>query len=374
VRSCRIYAEVRLGIKPLTLLNQNLQFRTGYRAWREVITLYVKIAQQARAALYPARQQKSNCRENYMRLVALFMVFVVAAGSFGQSCERTLPVAVGLPGSAPQRFEAKDFAAAVNRQDIPVTKVEPIRQIRLLILLPADYLARIKEKKDFQYQIARLSEIDGIPENVSIAYGVYAEKIAFSEHFTSDAQELRSSLRTLVSKAESGALGRESPLFDCLMNPVFDFLGTPQPGDTLVRFGSGPTFCAPGHKKDDWDFNLGIVARYFSENSLQEFSLHSYGEKWSYSWGAARVVKSTWQEVEDFLLTGITKGYMVTVAVPESLKNGKGTWTMTLSADARAHFGFPPKGKILMAFPNLLLCGTDKNGAPQFASQDGQFP
>jgi hypothetical protein len=52
-----------------------------------------------------------------MRLVALFMVFVVTVGAFGQSCERTIPVELDRLG-----LEAKDFAATLNRQNLKIVK------------------------------------------------------------------------------------------------------------------------------------------------------------------------------------------------------------------------------------------------------------
>jgi hypothetical protein len=333
-----------------------------------------------------------------MRLVALFMVFVVAVGAFGQSCERTLPVTIGLPGMSLPGLEAKDFDATLNREHIQVVKVEPIRQSRVLILIAADYLSRIRDKKDFQRTLARLSAIDPIPENVSIAYGMYAKTIAFSDHFTSDARELRASLDTLASKAESGVLGKEWDYNNCLLGPALDFLGAPQSGDTLVYMGGWVSYCAPGHekyKKDDRMINHLAETRYFLENGIRSFSVSSYCADWgpssyysceaglhknsfggygaylSSSKASKKDEEANWQAVKGYFLT---RGDLVTLAVPEKARDGE-IWHLSIGANYLSRLGFPPVNKgLLMTYPSLLLCTSDKNGDPNIGQADLNFP
>jgi hypothetical protein len=318
------------------------------------------------------------------RLAPFFAIFMAAigfAGALGQTCERTLTVGLHTPG-----LGAGDFLPTLDRQTLEVTKVEPIRSSRLLILVPASFYNLVTHKKDFQQMIARLSGIDGIPENVSLAYGLYAEKIIFSAHFTSNAQELRSSLDDLVSKANSGALGRVPPNDDCLLGQVFDFFGHPQPGDSVIQLGAGITFCDRG--SHDWVHNDQAAQGSFLGSGLRSFGLTISCEGWAGDCGGPhtngtgghsdllnglgndkRQEEVNWQAVKAFWLNGIGKGYLVTVAVPEKAKAGHGTWNLALGGTARTRLGIPAKARLGFDYPDLLLCSPAK-GSPAIATAD----
>jgi hypothetical protein len=330
-----------------------------------------------------------------MRCLAAFMVFTLTISAFGQSCERTVPVSLAFPGYSIQGLALTDFQATLNDQNINVVKAEPLRQSRLLILLLADYTSRITHKKDFERAVAGLSAIQAIPKNVSIAYGVYAKKIVFSDRFTSDPQELRQSLAALVSQAESDDLGREVPDHDCLLNPVLDFLGTPQPGDALVRIvgnGSllrygpvdfdirsslaenglgGLTYCVAGHKKDD-DFNLQFVRKYFAENALREFQLHFYEKEATYRSSFTPALSMKWEKVESILLNDLVDGYLVTVAVPDITLDKNARWHLGRKNEVKRRPGQPVTTGIF-AYPDLLLCNPAKDGSLRYAST-GRLP
>lgn len=326
-------------------------------------------------------------------ILSIFLVINFTISAFGQSCERTIPVTIGFPGTSLPGLEAKDFDATLNREPIQVVKVEPIRQSRVLILIAADYLSRKRDKKDFQKNMARLSSIDPIPENVSIAYGVYAKQIAFSDHFTSDARELRASLDSLVNKAESGALGKEWDYNNCLLGPALDFLGAPHPGDTLVQMGGWVSYCSPGHEKyrnDDRRINHLAETRYLLENGIRLFAVYSYCSDWgpppdicggaglqrnsfggyyaylSSSRASKKDEENNWQSVKGYFLT---RGELVTVAVPEKARD-KEVWHLSLDANYLTRLGSSPADKgmlMLMVYSNLLLCTSDKNGNPNIA-------
>lgn len=332
-----------------------------------------------------------------MRLIAVFMVAVLTISAFGQSCERTIPVSLAFPGFSIQGLTVTDFQATLNDQNINVVKAKPIRQSRLLILLLADYKSRITYKKDFERAVAGLSAIQAIPQNVSIAYGVYAKNIVFSDRFTADPQELRQSLAALVSQAESDAVGREVPDHDCLLNPVLDFLGTPQPGDALVRIvgnglllpmetsengsvipsidGSlaenglgGLTYCAAGHKKND-RFNLQYVKKFFADNSLREFQLYFSHNQATYKASSRPSLHMKWEKLEPILLNGATDGYLVTVTVPDDASDKKAHWHLEPKNAVKTRPG-QPTNVFVLAYPDLLLCSPAKDGSLRFVIAD----
>jgi hypothetical protein len=325
-----------------------------------------------------------------MRCIATFMVIIFTVSALGQSCERTVPVSSPIPGYNIHGLTVTDFQATLNDQNIHVVKAEPIRQSRLLILLLADYTSRLTNKKDFERAVTGLSAIQAIPKNVSIAYGVYAKKIAFSDRFTSDPQELRQSLAALVSQAESDALGREVPDYDCLLNPVLDFLGTPQPGDALVRivgngrllfYGpvnlnitdslaehglGGLTYCAAGRKKDD-RFNSQFVRKYFAENALREFQLHFSNKEATYRSGFRPALSMRWEKIESILLNDAVDEYLVTVAVPDIAVDKNARWQLRRSNEVKTPPG-QPAAMVIFAYPDLLLCNPAKDGSLRYAS------
>lgn len=329
-----------------------------------------------------------------MRLVALFMVFIIAVGAFGQSCERTIPVALDQPG-----LEAKDFAATLNKQNLKIVKVEPIQKSRVLILLPVDYLSRVTRNKDYQSIMTRLSEINSIPGNVSVAYGVYDDKMAFSDHFTSDPQELRQSLDSLITRAESGELSENihgnAPHDRCLGNQVLNFQGNSQPGDVLVEFGFGfLSFCDHGKHKDNsptnymlspqaWEVGSQLWFHHVLESGLREFHINVYCEDNGVTCDGAgnafnsfgtfttflrssrtskKDVEDNWHAIKNFFLDSATKGYLVTVEVPPSNNDKDETWYLTLGADARNRLGLRQNAQTLIAYPDLLLCSAYKKG------------
>jgi hypothetical protein len=157
-----------------------------------------------------------------------FVVMVTAAGSLGQTCERTLTVN-GWMGMPPG-LGVTDFEAVLDHHKLTITRVEPLASSRVLILiLAADKLLDQPSKHLVQW----LEAMNSVPPNITLAYGVYAEKIVFSSRFTSDPQELRSSLAELVTKANSGVLGRrDAGLY--LFHQALDFFQKPQAGDSIV--------------------------------------------------------------------------------------------------------------------------------------------
>src|SRR5215471_17568701 len=139
-----------------------------------------------------------------MKLLLVFLFLVTAAvNGIAQTCERTLTV--GGNSGLPQDLDAADFEASLYHRTLTITKVEPIRQTRLLILVRA--IDKLLQKKSKQL-VEQLEAVNAIPEGVTLAYGIYAEKIIFSSRFTSEPEELRTGLEGLVKKANSGVLGR----------------------------------------------------------------------------------------------------------------------------------------------------------------------
>jgi hypothetical protein len=322
-----------------------------------------------------------------MRLVELFMVFIVAAGAFGQSCERTLTLNMGIPSGSAPAFGVQDYEATIRHEPISVIRVEPFKRARILILLPADYNHITKDKGDFERLIGWLSGITALPRNISVAYGMYAEKMIFSDHFTSDPQELRSSLEGLAKNAKTGSLGVSDTNYDRLAQAV-EYFGRPEPGNSVILLNDGMgAYQQPA-------ITGGEVEVRFLQAGIRLFVLipstgltpHTdpFFLNIAEGTGGYMTTLSNFHpagkkdEVQTFyaemgnLLNMSSMGYLLTVAVPQNAKQDAGSWSLTLSAAARSHLGISPKMKIMFFYPNLLLCGTSKNGAPMMAGADRQ--
>jgi hypothetical protein len=312
-------------------------------------------------------------------LLSTFLILATTVGVLGQTCERTLTVSFLGPEMA---LTPQDFEATLDRKILQVTKVEPLRSSRILILLAAGDSSRLRDRKDFEKVVTQLSEITDIPENTSLAYGLHAKRISFSKRFTSDAEELRNSLEELVRQAQSGALGRGlAPDQDCLLGPALDFFGQSQPGDSIVEIGGGVTFCGPD--PNNWAYNGAEGQRRLLSNGIRRFGVApncrecptGYTLTFNGTGGRTGILgdkeheAATWQLEKDFWLHGISRGYLVTVAVPTDAKPDRESWHLTLGASGRNRLGIPAKAPLLISYPDLLLC-VPRKGLAQFASAD----
>jgi hypothetical protein len=329
-----------------------------------------------------------------MRCIAAFLITtVLAVSAFGQSCERTLTLGVAPPFGLPLSHDAQDYEATLGHERISVVKVQPFKKARTLILLPADYDHITKDKGDFDRLVGWLSGITALPGNASVAYGLYAQKMIFSDHFTSDPQELRSSLEELVKNAKTGSLGANYVTYDRLVEAV-GYFGQPQPGDSVILLSNYAGEYTGDYSRPVTRYS-DVVARFLQAGIRLFVIIPPFGSISSiYSdttlnmaqgtggyvstvadWHRAdkkREAKTFYSEM-GLMLNFNGLGYLVTVAVPQDARGG-GYWNLTLNAAARSRIGFSPKKKMLFAYPNLLLCGTSKNGDPMIAGVDRQHP
>ncbi len=310
----------------------------------------------------------------------LFVAMLFATlGALGQTCERTVLVGPASPG-----IGVADFEATLNRQALTVAHVEPLRSTRVLVFIQADYLHLTTHQDDFNRLIEWLAAIDSIPGNESLAYGLYAEKTIFSSRFSSDPQELRSSLDELIRKARSGALGRRDN-GHYLLRQALEFFQQPQPGDSVLLIGDSE---GEFHAVEPRGRIDTVTEGAFLKSGVRLFVLNPYYRNWgadipflytaegtgghvsdlSSSTSSKRDEDANWRSQRASLLNGISKGYLVTLAVPAGIR-GK-DWTLKLRDSARSRLGIPLKAKLRFDYPDLLLCGASANGVPDIATAD----
>ncbi len=280
-------------------------------------------------------------------LLCVLTMALVGTGALGQACERTLTITGGGTG-----LGAGDFEATLGKQILTITKVEPIRSSRILVLVAANSF-RLGRQADFERLIDRLGSIDAIPANVSLAYGLYAEKMVLSGRFTSDPKELRASLDELVRQAKTGALGK-STRANSLMGQAFEFFQQPRPGDAviLISYSNGSGGQGAWLKLRFLESGLRLFVLLIYNPDLELYNIPgSYLAEGTGGWmmflGRTGTTKkeeeASWLGQRNFWLHSIPTGYLVTVAIPDGTRAKEFSWRV------KTKWGVLP-------YPDLLLC------------------
>jgi hypothetical protein len=298
-----------------------------------------------------------------MRAAALGMLVLMLAriDAIGQTCQRTLTVNIFSSGAEP---EVADFEATVGRQTLTVTKVEPVRSSRLLLLMDASHYD-IRRDRDLKRLVRRLEAIDSIPQNVALAYGiVYADRAVFSDGFTSDPQEVRKSLDTLIAQAGGSAPRKMGDAYKTA-NDVVDLFTPPRPGDAVVWIAGDPWLAGFLLKSSPVQTSDPLVERYL-ERGLRFFVM---GGPWHPSpstgtdWADKNVMQFAeatggfWSQVQStdgYWRTVTETAYQVTVSIPPGIQKRQWSWKLRLRGS--------PKKFGLLSYPDLLLCDSGHDG------------
>ena len=299
-------------------------------------------------------------------LLLLFVPILAIAAALGQMCDRTLTVA-GNP-EAPPGLDIGDFEATVSHKRLIITKVEPIHYSRVLILIRAIDQLSHKESKQL---IRRLTALTAIPPNVKLAYGVYAEKIIFSERFTSDPDELRTSLGELVQKANSGILGKRDAGY-YVLGQALDFFQKPLPGDSIVELVTGVIDSYDDYSEIAKKSNINpITITTFLEKGIRLFawenvSISAVDSGWSAVFAYEELAEATGGAVFsiqsdntwlNYLIFGMNQAYLVTVSVPSNVRAEARSWRLRLSNSKRRRL-HEAKSDFDLLYPDLLLCNS----------------
>jgi hypothetical protein len=295
-------------------------------------------------------------------LLCFLAIKLTMLDALAQGCERTLSVGFIVPSSS--ALEPADFEAVLGKQALTVIRVEPIRSSRILILI-ASKLSKLSKDKSLKRLTNRLLAIDRIPPNVAIAYAVEDErKIAFSGGFTSDPQELRNNLQKLVSGFPTESHIRSAA------SETLNFFGQPQAGDSVLAIlpGSASVWVT---EEDFLEKGIRLfVLPLDSDSRTERFGGDEFGQAeatgghWIFLASSSTFKKeenANWLAAQDFLMNGISRGYMVTVSIPPGIRVKPFSWVLKAHSAAahpfslNALFGIPSPDP-LHDYPDLLLC------------------
>jgi len=131
-------------------------------------------------------------------------------------------------------MRASDFSANSGRDPLSVESVRPVFRNRVLVLLDLSGQDSGSQRATVLQNI--VDYINGAPQGMPVAFGVFAEHAVFTNGFSSDPESLASSLHSTAQRAT--ALGEHSHLAGALRQALAIF-GQHRPGDTILLVGNG---------------------------------------------------------------------------------------------------------------------------------------
>jgi Mg-chelatase subunit ChlD len=134
--------------------------------------------------------------------------------------------------------------ARINKDFLPVSEVERIRNFRVLLLvdgsgsMSVEGGAVLNKKETVQHIKEILDEnLDHLPDGVQVAFGIFNKQVVFGNEFTSDPDRLHHIIPETIARLKSAGRG-STALLDAIHQGLAQF--TPvRPGDTIVLLTDG---------------------------------------------------------------------------------------------------------------------------------------
>ncbi len=166
-----------------------------------------------------------------MRQALLVLILLTSSWSLAQECTTYVVLTAydRLSGVPIETLKAEDFEASMGSATLPVVAAGQHFKNRLLVLLETDSIAnddKLEEEIDAVTRMARQA-----PEEVSVAFGVFAEKAVLTKEFAADTQKRDAGISEVIEQKNS--LGKRVALWDSLHQALALF-GQHQPGDTVL--------------------------------------------------------------------------------------------------------------------------------------------
>src|SRR5882724_7792444 len=166
-----------------------------------------------------------------MRWVLLVVIVLTSSWSLAQECTTYVVLTAydRLTGVPIETLKTEDFEASMGSTTLPVVTSGQHFKNRLLVLLETDSVAnddKLEEEIDAVTRMARQA-----PEEVSVAFGVFAEKAVLTKEFAADRQKRDAGISEVIEQKNS--LGKRVALWDSLHQALALF-GQHQPGDTVL--------------------------------------------------------------------------------------------------------------------------------------------
>jgi hypothetical protein len=144
-----------------------------------------------------------------------------------------------IPTIQPTMLHAK-----INKDFLPVSEVERIRNFRVLLLVDGSASMSVEggallNKKETVQHIKEIIDenLDRLPDGVQVAFGIFNKQVVFGNEFTSDPDRLHHIIPETIARLKSAGRG-STALLDAIHQGLAQF--TPvRPGDTIVLLTDG---------------------------------------------------------------------------------------------------------------------------------------
>jgi hypothetical protein len=257
-------------------------------------------------------------------------------------------------------LSASDFEARIGHTVLPVRSATQEFSNRLLVLLEVDEVyGDSKVVGDVLDLVPRL--VREAPEGRRIAFGIFARKAVFSEHFSAGTKERIREMNDVIEQADS--MGKDVSMYDAL-HQALQLFGPHQPGDTLLliadpydnnsrrsRSDIMREFAASGTR-------FAVMLRQPLTRVGRDFPMKNHEAERDFFNQLSQMTGGYYTDFKAHLLDAAWKGYMLEVELPNDLQK-PAKWKLRLrNATAHEH------AKVI--YPEKIPpCGKSENTAAE---------
>jgi von Willebrand factor type A domain len=201
----------------------------------------------------------------------LLSVWIACRTAAAQGCKVSVPATIvdANTGKFLPSITAAMLHARVNKSFVPVTRLERINNFRVLLLVDAsgsmssDAPNFLSQKKWTVSEVRKTLEEDfaPLPPGVQVGFGIFNERVSFSNEFTSDPDNLHRLITDTTSRLKRPG-GGGTAILDALHGSLDQF-GRTSPGDTVLIVTDGGENKSRVSEKQ--------IAREFSEKGVRLF-------------------------------------------------------------------------------------------------------
>jgi len=284
-----------------------------------------------------------------------------AAASAAQDCTQILPFNVldQKTGNTVTSLRLELLQARMGELAVRITGIMPVEHRRVLVLVDkSGSMAPKNGPGSHQKEVLEITEntltglLKELPQGVSVAYGFFNDKAAFTEGFFHDFKDLQQAIadtRQKLLKPDQGG----TALFDALHQAILRF-ETPQAGDVIVLLSDGgenKSKLAEGEfEKEMRRSGLRLALLFVNQHTTE------YAEPFvqtilnltddtggavssldidDFSWTSKKDVAANREAIRKFWTEEVLGGYTLQVQVPANFKKSK-KWKVQLNAGTDA--------------------------------------
>jgi hypothetical protein len=169
-----------------------------------------------------------------MRLVIGIFALLLSSQALAQECTTTVLASFydQLTKNEIETLKADDLEVKIDGKTLPVLSASRDFNNRLLVLLETDGAANDEKLANLVSTVTQQAR--QAPAGKPVAFGVFAEKAAFTRGFSSEPEMRAAAINEVVESAPP--LGKRVALWDALHEALALF-GPHQPGDTILLVG-----------------------------------------------------------------------------------------------------------------------------------------